>query len=224
MAYRTDKAQPRFSGPDPLRRLPTSQSQGALRRQGLEGYLPPSAARRPHRPAQVPPVALQQAKLAFGVHTDAEEILQIGCWSVLRPTSPNARPIFVNVTTGIAQEEPPEEILRELATGSEGQPEQPCQQLAAGDSNYGPKFRRVVLGRHHEMPLRMARDILAALRDDASLFDQVQARFSDTAAEPALELGALPKELQEVASMLAPDELSEVVATESGMQVLIRVS
>merc|ERR1719261_801903 len=85
-------------------------------------------------------------------------------------------------------------------------------------------FRRIILGQKCEVPLMMARDILAALREDASLFDEVQKRFSDNAAEPMLKLGVdLPEDLEETATGLGCDEISEVIATPSGMQILLRV-
>jgi len=212
--YRGSKATESFAGPDPLRRLPSSQSQGSLRRNGPSS-LPPSAVRNPQsRPPSrplVPRVPLEQSEKPS--MDEAVEVMQIGSWSVRRPAQPDARPIFVDLRTGLSQEEPPEEVLRELAADSEG-----------GEAAEEPSFRRIVLGNHNETPLMMARDILAALRDDASLFDQIQSRFSDTAAEPALELTALPKELVEVAAGLAPQELSDVLATEFGMQMILRVS
>jgi len=83
-------------------------------------------------------------------------------------------------------------------------------------------FRRIVLGTGNAMPLKMARDILSALREDISLFDSVQQRFSDLPKEPALEV--LPPELEEVGRMLEPGELSEVIGTKSGMHILLRIS
>mmetsp|Transcript_73980 Transcript_73980/g.130688 ORF Transcript_73980/g.130688 Transcript_73980/m.130688 type:complete len:212 (-) Transcript_73980:64-699(-) len=211
MVYPSGKA---FGGPDPLRRLPSSQSQGSLRRHG-ESSLRPSVLRnpesRPHsRPKVVPQVPLERCADHREEGKEAVEVLQIGCWSVRRPAQPDARPIFVNMNTGIAQEEPPEELLRELAAD-----EAPMSRAS---------FRRIVMGKHREMPLMMARDILAALRDDVSLFDQIQIRFSDTAEEAPMELDALPEDMVEVAQGLAPHELSDIVATESGMQMLLRVS
>jgi hypothetical protein len=93
------------------------------------------------------------------------------------------------------------------------------------------------------MPLKMARDILAALQEDGSLFGEVQQRFSDVPSEPVLELrpgahgrpasplatpGAkpppvLPQDLEEVARELRPGELSDVIGTSTGMQILLRV-
>jgi hypothetical protein len=89
-----------------------------------------------------------------------------------------------------------------------------------------PRFRRIVLGAGNVMPLR------------------IQQRFSDSPSEPVLELrlgangrpasplaapGAppmplVPPELEPVAAVLQPGELSEVVGTDAGMQILLRVS
>lgn len=106
------------------------------------------------------------------------------------------------------------------------------------------RFQRIILGSCNEMPLRMARDILKVLREDPALFSEIQQRFSDSPSEPVLELhpdagsrprsplacpGApppplLPKELTAVARGLKPGQLSEVIGTDSGMQILLRVS
>lgn len=226
MVYRSDKANPYLGQPDPLRRLPASQSSGSLRRtRHGQSSLPPAALRKPEsrpqsRPQAVPRVPLERAAeptLDADARNDIVEVMQIGCWSVRR--NADGRPIFVNMNTGLAQEEPPEEVLRELA--SDVEPE--GNSLEARD-DAEPSFRRIVLGNHREVPLMMARDILAALREDVSLFDELQTRFSDTAAEPALELGTLPQELTEVAAGLSPHELSGIIATDVGMHMLLRVS
>lgn len=191
------------------------------------------------------------------------EVLRIGSWSVRRPPAgdPIQSPIYVHLETGRVQREPPPEVLDELASDtndSGGQhivtPEderedelelQPEDVLEASDLHAPgpPRFRRIVLGARNDMPLRMARDILAALREDISMFDQIQQRFSDVPSEPVLELDStldgqpcsssaasgtpppqLPPDMEAVASVLQPGELSEVIGTSSGMQILLRVS
>lgn len=106
-----------------------------------------------------------------------------------------------------------------------------------------PCFRRIILGAKNDMPLRMARDIWSALREDTSLFETIQQRFSDVPSESVLELCSaptgepsssatasgtplppLPAELEVFASVLEPGDLSEVIGTPSGMQILLRVS
>lgn len=202
----------------------------------------------------------------------APEVLRIGQWSVRRPKSadPSCGPIFVNMTTGREQTEAPPEVLAELSRDGEGgktgaaetaarEPEEREDDAALeGDaedrsgsaaptprrSPSAPRFRRIILGSSNEMPLRMARDILSALREEPGLFGEIQQRFSDSPSEPVLELhpeadgrpasppalpGApppprLPKELAGVARALRPGQLSEVIGTDSGMQILLRVS
>jgi len=153
-------------------------------------------------------------------------------------------PIFVNLDTGISQSEAPQEVLTELVddpnndrdaedqlgevttswshlgrAGGHGCEESP--ELEAG----GPRFRRIVLGSKQVMPLRMARDILAALKEDIAIFDEAQCRFSDGSSEAALELGVnLPEDLECVGAALSPGELSDVIGTDAGMQILLRVS
>lgn len=90
-----------------------------------------------------------------------------------------------------------------------------------------PRFQRILLGAGSEVPLKMARDILEVLREDASIFPEVQKRFSERKEEPDLRLGeegGLGEELQSEACLLAPGELSDILATEAGMQILIRVA
>jgi len=159
------------------------------------------------------------------------------------------------------QREPPEEVLRELASDtddSDGQhmkieqderedelemQKEDVLEASTLQASGLPRFRRILLGACNEMPLRMARDILAALREDISLFDQIQQRFSDVPLEPVLELDSaldgqassssaasgappprVPPDMEAVASALQPGEVSEVIGTSSGMQILLRVS
>lgn len=223
----------------------------------------------------------------------AQEVLRIGPWSVRRPRSadPSSAPIFVHLTTGHVQSEPPQEVLAELSRDSEGdeageaaaappepgpaaeqrRPEEDDEALEAAEredyfpsgvdavddedrigsnaptprqSPSAPRFRRIILGSSNEMPLRMARDILFALREDPGLFGEIQQRFSDAPSEPVLELnpeagsrpasplacpGApppprLPKELTAAARALRVGQLSEVIGTDCGMQILMRVA
>lgn len=181
-------------------------------------------------------------------------------------------PIYLNLETGHVQRDPPPEVLAELAldedghqlNGAEERPEEPttqrsssCQAEAEGeqeledpdipvptmDTPSPPCFRRIILGAKNDMPLRMARDIWSALREDTSLFEMIQQRFSDIPSESVLELRSapnrellssaaasgtplppLPAELEVFASVLEPGELSEVIGTPSGMQILLRVS
>lgn len=94
------------------------------------------------------------------------------------------------------------------------------------DSPRYRRFQRIVLGARCDVPLKMARDILEALREDHSIFTQVQQRFSDAPDEPVLGLGdgGLGEELQDTALALAVGEISDVVGTEAGMHILLRVS
>lgn len=184
----------------------------------------------------------------------AKELVRLGPWSVRRaPGGPDAGLLFVNVETGRAQREPPREVLEELGMGEEeeegeggdaGAEESDApttergarsggssSRPATGSSGTRPasapcaaKFQRILLGNGRDLPLAMARDILAALREDATLFDEVRRRFSDTPRdETPVELDGLPEELEGVAAALAPGEISGVIGTEAGMQILLRV-
>jgi len=181
-------------------------------------------------------------------------------------------PIYLNLETGHVQRDPPPEVLADLALDEDGhqmsdaeeRPEEPttqrsrsCQAEAEAeeeledpdivvstmDTPSPPCFRRIILGAKNDMPLRMARDMWSALREDTSLFEMIQQRFSDIPSESVLELRSdpnrepwssaaasgtplppLPAELEVFASVLEPGELSEVIGTASGMQILLRVS
>mmetsp|Transcript_6254 Transcript_6254/g.17916 ORF Transcript_6254/g.17916 Transcript_6254/m.17916 type:complete len:299 (-) Transcript_6254:138-1034(-) len=186
----------------------------------------------------------------------AKEVLRIGPWSVRRaPGGPDAGLLYVNVETGRAQREPPQEVLEELGMdndedgdggdGGDGEDQDFNQTTTSGggrsirDSRPGTggsggspsttespaKFQRIVLGSRNETPLAMARDIRAALVEDVSLFDAVRQRFSDVLSdEGPWDLDGLPEELDGIASALAPGEVSQVIGTDSGMQILLRIS
>lgn len=194
-------------------------------------------------------------RLASRATVGGEEVYRTGVWSVRRHADPDFGLIYVNVETGRVELQPPPEVLSALGLDEnggdsvgEGEPE-PCGTDAEDEHGGGsrgagtasaasgseaeaqapssPRFRRIVLGASCEVPLRMARDILAALREDMSLFTEVQRRFSDAPQEPALGLGegGLPEELESVALALRPGEVSDVVGTEAGViQILLRVA
>lgn len=86
------------------------------------------------------------------------------------------------------------------------------------------RFRRILLGSGQEMPLRMARDIHAAIKEDSSFFELAQQRFSDAPkGEVPFLLDALPEELTDPAVKLAAGEISDVIGTDAGMQIIMRV-
>jgi len=201
-------------------------------------------------------------------------MLRIGAWSVRRaPGGPEAGLLYVNVETGRAQKEPPQEVLQELDLDEEeaGEAQDDINSGAVADSPPAskgrsssrpgssrggghsgsrpgtgrrssgsrpgssagsppavpkevPKFRRILLGNSQDLPLRMARDIQNAIKEDVSFFDVAQKRFSDAPEEETpSSLDALPEELEAVAIALAPGELSGVIGTDAGMQIVLRV-
>jgi len=87
-----------------------------------------------------------------------------------------------------------------------------------------PRFLRIILGSDNYMPLAMARDILAAIKEDISIFDAVKTKFSDEPNENSMDLNGLSEELQETAMQLDLGQVSEVIGTEAGMQILLRIS
>jgi len=98
-----------------------------------------------------------------------------------------------------------------------------CDNEEEEDANV-PHFSRIVLGANNEVPLAMARDILAAVREDSTLFNTVRERYSCMLNESTLEFGSsLPAELESEAMKLGLGEISEVIGTDAGMQILLRV-
>jgi hypothetical protein len=167
-----------------------------------------------------------------------EELMRVGSWSIRRRSGQDPGLVFVNVETGRAQSEPPQEVLAELdMEDNDGRsrgghdrpgsgrdkpattPDESTPQSAESDA----QFSRILLGPDRGMPLAMARDILAAIREDATIFDMARKRFSDVPAETNFGLQAVPDELQGVAVTLGPGEFSGVIGTEVGMQILLRV-
>jgi len=232
--------------------LPRISSQGSVLASTDPG--PASVAAQSPQSMTGPSSKRRVAALA-GRAPEGIEILRVGCWSVRRLSAGDSGPIYVHMETGCVQREPPSEVLAELASDTEdgdvGQHTQAEQDMdeelelqedafeTSGMNTLGPPcFRRIVLGSRNEMPLRMSRDILAALREDTSLFDSIQQRFSDIPSEAALELPSsdgtsadsgttpslVPLEMEAVARVLQPGELSDVVGTSSGIQILLRVS
>lgn len=175
----------------------------------------------------------------------------VGCWSVRRKEGLGL--IFVNSETGRAQAEPPEDVLAELGMEDGQNPSCPSSDPASRSgtasgsgsartaeeftasgplqlrktldaSGSDPQFSRILLGNNRGMPLAMARDILAAVREDVSIFEGARKSFSDVPHEQAVfSLDTMPAELEEVALALGPGEFSGVIGTEAGMQILLRV-
>lgn len=191
-------------------------------------------------------VSLDMARAAEPI-----EVMRVGTWSVKQFKDPTMGLVFVNVETGRTQMEPPQEVIDQIdleGDGLEAEEGDGGSTTAEGDrpsssggdssrartAETNPQFRRIVLGSSCEVPLKMARDILHALREDASIFDTLQARFSDNNEEACFGLGLdsdsdhgvqpLPADLQNVAMSLRVGEFSDVIGTEAGMQILLRVA
>lgn len=233
--------------------LPRISSQGSVLASTDPG---PASAATQSPQSMAGPTSRRRAAALAAKALEGVEVLRVGCWSVRRLSTGDSGPIYVHMETGCVQKEPPPEVLAELASDDEdggvGQHTHVEQEMdeelepqeedvfepSGIDMPSPPCFRRIVLGSRNEMPLRMARDILAALREDTSLFDSIQQRFSDIPSEDALELPSsdgtsgdsgtsaalVPLEMEAVARVLQPGEMSDVVGTSSGMQILLRIS
>lgn len=162
-----------------------------------------------------------------------EEVLQVGPWSVRRLEGDSGL-VFLNEEEGRVEVQPPPQVLEALdivEEDGEGEPsvtKEPMQNNDAGADSTEPElfplFRRIMLGAKREVPLKMARDILDAIKEDVSIFEDLQKRFSDAPDEPALSLQeGLGEEIEELAMCLQPGEVSEVIGTEDGIQIIIRV-
>lgn len=204
---------------------------------------------------------------------EAKEMLRIGAWSVRRaPGGPEAGLLYVNVETGRAQKEPPQEVLQELEMDSEEEAEMndgghgaAAEEAASGSRpgsasrpgskgsrpgsasrradgsrpgssggsqsaapreqpKFEPKFRRILLGNSQDLPLTMARDIQNALKEDGSFFDMAKKRYCDAPqGEAPFDFEGLPEELEGIAAALAPGEISGVIGTDVGMQIVLRI-
>merc|ERR1711865_601605 len=90
-------------------------------------------------------------------------------------------------------------------------------------SDENPMFRRIVLGTGCDVPLRMARDILEALAEDVTLFQDVQRKFSDFPTEKPVELDELLKTLEMGSLTIEKGQVSEAISSNIGVQILLRV-
>lgn len=209
-----------------------------------------------------------QDSLAGLEAAEAKEMLRIGAWSVRRaPGGPDAGLLYVNVETGRAQKEPPQEVLQELEMDSEEEAQMSdgghgatAEEAASGScrasrpgSGKGSRpgsasrradgsrpgssggsqpaasmehfrFRRILLGNSQDLPLAMARDIQKAITEDASFFDMAKKRYCDAPkGEAPFDFEGLPEELEGDAAALAPGEISGVIGTDVGMQIVLRI-
>ncbi|CAE6972705.1 unnamed protein product [Symbiodinium natans] len=192
------------------------------------------ASTEPSRPM------IEASSSVLDVARRAEEVLRVGAWSVRKlPENPDIPLVYLNEDEGRVEVEPPQEVLDDLQIDDLGSPagpqleavEPPECEAPSGERGVqeeepdeSPVFRRIILGAKAEVPLRMARDILDAVREDLGLFEQVQERFSDSPEETFFRLDdELDEELAAVALSMQPGEVSEVLGTEAGMQILLRV-
>eukprot|EP00913_Durusdinium_trenchii_P009913 g9304.t1 len=198
-----------------------SHSASALRHKGR--LSPLKVAARTEGMASTEPARLCHASSkVLDLARQAEEVLQVGDWSVRKlPDNPELAFVYLNEREGRVEVQAPQQVIDELeAEGREEEgPDDPDVETAEE-----PLYRRILLGAKTEVPLRMARDILEAIREDPSIFEQLQGRFSDLPEESLLSLeDGLGEELEAVALQMQPGEVSEVLGTEAGMQILLRV-
>lgn len=170
----------------------------------------------------------------------SEEVIRLGNWSVRKaPGGPDAGLFFVNVETGRAQREPPQDVLDELGVDENGHDlccdsgesagNDTDQMAWSGEFDTSPsssfqpaQFQRLLIAHRREVPLAMARDIREALAEDPSLFEQVRQRFSDAPPDEILDFDSLSGETQSVVQGLGRGEISDVVATDVGMEIVYR--
>lgn len=176
-----------------------------------------------HSPSRPSPRALEKAK----------EVICIGQWSVRKFQEPGNGLIYVNTKTGHSTTTPPREVLfaldldldsqRGTDSATEDVASQDMNELLVSEAPKSPRFRRIVLGSSHDMPLRMARDLLDVVREDASLFVELQHRYSEFPSESILSLGDLSEAIKDTTLQLEPGDISDVMGTDDGMQILLRV-
>lgn len=164
----------------------------------------------------------------------AEEVMCIGQWSVRKFKDPEHGLVYVDTTTGHTRTDPPKEVLFALEIDHDGQEVtegaeevvaiQETSSPAVNETPTSPRFRRIVLGSRHDVPLKMARDLLEAVREDITIFEQLQKRFSEFPSEPIFPSARLSEAVENAARELNPGEISDVISTDAGMQILLRVS
>eukprot|EP00931_Biecheleriopsis_adriatica_P109156 TRINITY_DN83411_c0_g1_i1.p1 TRINITY_DN83411_c0_g1~~TRINITY_DN83411_c0_g1_i1.p1 ORF type:complete len:312 (-),score=73.10 TRINITY_DN83411_c0_g1_i1:25-921(-) len=214
----------RSSSLSAMPKMPTGAKLSPLppeqRSRGTESAAARTQAMATSDPSPMAPASAAVLDLARG----AEEVLRIGEWSVrkLPQNIEDISLVYLNEEEGRVEVNPPRELVDALENEDEG------DALAAEEVNDSegkePLFQRILLGKNTEAPLRMARDILEAIREDISIFNEVQERFSEAPDEPIIGLGdGLGEELEDVILALKPGELSDVLATEAGMQILLRI-
>eukprot|EP00435_Cladocopium_sp_Y103_P017634 s175_g4.t1 len=178
--------------------------------------------------ASTEPSRLHTSQKVMDLARQAEEVLKVGEWSVRKlPDNPEIAFVYLNEQEGRVEVQAPPEVIQELQDEGlrprDGQNDDLLEEASA-EPEPCPLYRRILLGAHTEVPLRMARDILEAIREDVDIFQEVQQRFSDLPDEALLSLeDDLGEELEAVALAMQPGELSEVLGTEAGMQILLRV-
>lgn len=208
-----------------------SHSATAIRYKGAAPRLSPlkhaGVHARTEEMASTEPTSRSRSSLkVLDLARQAEEVLKVGDWSVRKlPDNPEIAFVYLNEQEGRVEVQAPTEVIQELQ--DEGLPAadgQNDEEEPSAEPEPCPLYRRILLGAHTEVPLRMARDILEAIREDVDIFQEVQQRFSDLPDEALLSLeDDLGEELEAVALAMQPGEVSEVLGTEAGMQILLRV-
>lgn len=208
-----------------------SHSATAIRHKGAAPRLSPlkhAVTARTEEMASTEPSRLHTSQKVMDLARQAEEVLKVGEWSVRKlPDNPEIAFVYLNEQEGRVEVQAPPEVIQELQDEGlrprDGQNDDLLEEASA-EPEPCPLYRRILLGAHTEVPLRMARDILEAIREDVDIFQEVQQRFSDLPDEALLSLeDDLGEELEAVALAMQPGELSEVLGTEAGMQILLRV-
>lgn len=200
-----------------------SHSASVLCQKGRLSPLKPVGPRTEEMASTEPTRLCQASSKVLELARQAEEVLKVGDWSVRKlPDNPEIAFVYLNEQEGRVEVQAPQQVILDLQSEGQGGLETEC--LEDPNEEPSPKYRRILLGAKTEVPLRMARDILEAIREDVGIFEQVQQRFSDLPDEALLSLeDDLGEELEAVALSMRPGEVSEVLGTEAGMQILLRV-
>merc|ERR1712216_640213 len=120
--------------------------------------------------------------------------------------------VFVHITSGRVQTDPPPELLAFL------QDENKMAQEDQEAEERQPEYQRIFMSANKNVPqLLMAKDMVAAVRQGATPFAAIQQRFSDSREEGLLSaLNCGSQELVTCARSLRVGQVSDPVVDKAG--------
>lgn len=188
------------------------------------GRRTPNTASRPgsakHQKLDDPRLQSMFPKMPSDLFDGAGEVHVFGDWTAHE--DPELGLVFVHITSGRVQTDPPEELMEFLQ--DEDKTAQDNQEAAQHQSD--AQYQRIFMSANKNVPqLLMAKDMVAAVRQGATPFAAIQQRFSDSREEglvSARNCGS--QELMTCAKSLRVGQVSDPVVDKAGVHILMRVS